>query len=99
MFSVQFTEMWQLWADHRNEIGYPLTASALKVQMAMLQKAGMEESIEIIARSINSGWRGLFRIPGFVKPKSMSRDEADRLLKDDQQDPGAPCSGNPGTGY
>jgi DNA-binding MarR family transcriptional regulator len=67
-------EAWGRWVKYRKEIRKPLSPSTTKSQIAKLNAQAPHTRAEIIDRSIENGWQGLFELP---KPKKsgMSEDE------------------------
>jgi hypothetical protein len=58
-----FRESWAAYEQHRREIKKPLTQTAGDRALKRLAKAGEQEAIARIERSIGNGWQGLF-FPG-----------------------------------
>lgn len=54
-------EVWERWEQHRKEIRKKLTPTTIKSQLRMLEKHKANH-VEIIEKSIQNGWTGLFEI-------------------------------------
>lgn len=54
------TELWEQWEQHRRALRKPLTPQARALQWQKLAEWGWEHQREIIERSIERGWQGLF---------------------------------------
>lgn len=53
-------EDWQAWIAYRKENGWATTPSSLLEQLRELEKHSTEEQGQMIRRSINAGWKGIF---------------------------------------
>ena len=53
-------ETWEQWEQHRKALRKPLTPQARAIQWKKLAEWGWEHQQEIIERSIERGWQGLF---------------------------------------
>lgn len=57
--SKRFKEMWELFKEHRKEVGSPMTETAKKLMLNDLKDYTEEEAIAELKRSALAGWRGL----------------------------------------
>lgn len=73
---------WLEWELHRKEIKKKLTASAVKKQIAFLEKH-KDNHVQIIEQSIRNGWTGLFEYSGSsgVTRKKTFADYENNLFK------------------
>ena len=72
---------WSEWTAYRKEIRKPITKAAAKKHLAVLEQH-KDSQAEIIERSINSGWTGLFAPKGrtsFRSGKEWSQDDLMRF--------------------
>lgn len=56
-------EAWTAWEEHRKQIKKKLTPLSMKLQLKILS-TDIANHVEIINRSISSGWTGLFPLKG-----------------------------------
>lgn len=56
----QFRESWESWCDDCDERGIPIGKTAATKQIEACVRAGPDEAVEAINRSINGRWKGLF---------------------------------------
>lgn len=59
-------EAWNKWVQHRKEIKKPITPTAMKQQLKILEDNRYDQ-VEIIEQSINNGYQGLFPIKRYVQ--------------------------------
>lgn len=57
---LEFTEAWEDWLKHRQEIGHPLKPTAAMNALKKLADMGEPRAIAAIRHSIANGWQGLF---------------------------------------
>lgn len=67
-------EVWKDWENHREEIGKPITPTAMKRHIKFLESERKDYK-QIIAKSINSGWRDLYKLS---EPTKLTPREADK---------------------
>lgn len=60
---------WELWIEHRREKRWPCDPRTLRMQLSELAKHDRETQAEMIRRSINAGWQGIFPPRGTVNGK------------------------------
>jgi len=65
--SDTFKNLWADWEQHRKEKKNKLTPKAIEKQIKFLGARAENEAIEIINKSIQNGWSGLFPINGSPK--------------------------------
>jgi hypothetical protein len=58
--SVEFSNAWERWNDHRTEKKKKLTPSTSSMQLKKLESVGEARAIKMIDYSIENGWLGLF---------------------------------------
>ncbi len=58
--SKEFSDAWDSWVSHRKDIKQPLTPTSMNRQIETFKQWGEAKSIEVINRSILSGYQGLF---------------------------------------
>lgn len=75
----RFSEAWQDWIEHRNQIRKPLTDAAIKKQLKMLAEYSEDDAVKIINQSIQNGWQGLFEIKNHGKQKLDIKSELTRI--------------------
>lgn len=75
----QFLKAWEDWKQDRKARKKPMTARAAELQLADLEKWGVEKAILSIRNSIKGGWQGLFepKQNGRQQPAPVSEDEID----------------------
>ena len=64
-----FKAAWADWVQDRADRKIPLTYNAAKRQLTMLASVTEDEAIEMIDRSINNGWRGIFKLNNWKSPQ------------------------------
>lgn len=93
--SKEFIQAWEEWNQHRKEKRNPLTPTAIKRQIKLLTKYSIKEAIQIINKSLNCGYTGLFDLPksndipiqdpdhyeGFVEPQVVREANARRKAR------------------
>lgn len=67
--SKAFSEAWETWVQHRNEIRHPLTPTATRQQLASLEGLGESRSISAIKHSVCGGYKGIFEPKSFAEEK------------------------------
>lgn len=67
-------EAWGRWVKYRKEIRKPLSPSTTKSQVEKLRSKAPHTRAEMINRSIENGWQGLFE-PNAPKKSGFSEDE------------------------
>lgn len=60
---------WEEWIAHRKSRRMPCDRRTLQTQITMLAKYGHVEQAEMINRSINAGWQGIFEPRGNGAPR------------------------------
>ena len=58
--SIEFSDAWQRWNDHRNDKKKRLTKGTAIMQLKKLEEIGEARAIKMIDHSIENGWMGLF---------------------------------------
>lgn len=66
-------EEWGIWIEHRREKRWPLDPRTLRVQLDTLAKHDTATQADMILRSINGGWQGIFPPRGQEQPKRRWR--------------------------
>jgi hypothetical protein len=69
MQDTDFQGTWAEWVQHRKEVKKELTASTTRSQLKKMAKLGKDISIDMMERSIGSGWVGLFEPDGTQQTK------------------------------
>jgi hypothetical protein len=54
-----FSEAWDAWVAHRNEIRKPLKPTQVKAQLEQFGKWGSDRSVAAIKYTIQKGWQGI----------------------------------------
>jgi hypothetical protein len=57
---AEFVGTWELWIKHREQMKKKLTVIAATAQLKMLSKYSMMDAVDIIMKSIQNQWQGLF---------------------------------------
>ena len=73
-----FAKVWEEWVIYRKERKKPLTPSTIKAQLDFLTQLTEQEATDVISKSIQCGWLGLFAntgIPKFQKAKPLTSDD------------------------
>ena len=77
--SVEFSEAWDRWNDHRNDKKKKLTKGTAVMQLKRLEGIGEARAIKMIDHSISHGWMGLFedqtQIPIPLQRKPQTSDQ------------------------
>lgn len=59
----EWWEVWQMWKEERREkIKPPISKRAAKMQLKLMGKYHPKVAVEMMARSINGSWQGLFEL-------------------------------------
>jgi len=72
----EFEQAWGDWVQHRTEIRKKLTAKAVKLQIADLERMGLNRALAAIAHSVKHGYTGIY------EPGHQQADSGDRWLSD-----------------
>ncbi|MCK5015437.1 MAG: helix-turn-helix domain-containing protein [Candidatus Peribacteraceae bacterium] len=66
-------KVWESWVAYRKEIKKTLKPTTMESQLSFLEK-NKQDHVEIINKSIQNGWTGLFEIKKFEKTKRVQYD-------------------------
>jgi hypothetical protein len=58
--SKSFRDLWATFVQHRSEKRAPLTLTAARMQLARLEKMGVDRAMAALQHSIENGWTGVF---------------------------------------
>ena len=57
--TAKFSDSWDAWVKHRQEIGHPLKDTMADAQLKMLAKKGVDAAVAMIDHTVSMGWQGL----------------------------------------
>lgn len=76
---VRLRAKYRQWLEYRKQKGKPVSIMAAQGHFELLLVYPVDQAIEIINRSINSDWQGLFPIKGNTPPPTDNRPKAEKL--------------------
>ena len=76
-----FSEVWQDWVAHREEIKKPLTAKSIEMQLSRLEALGPERAQATIRHTIERGWVGLREPEAAASPRESTEQTLKQKLE------------------